>query len=130
MDILRNVVSGFVVEVGKYACRCIYPKIENTIHFSSNLEILRKEMEELTKFRDDIKEKVKREGYKPKPNVPKWLEDVHKLEGRWESMQESVAAAKTLAYKYASSVCSRPVHMKEKNESFLIFFPEKERERT
>ncbi|KAK4363332.1 hypothetical protein RND71_018573 [Anisodus tanguticus] len=59
-------------------------------------------MDELTKFRDDIKEKVEGaegEGYKPKPDVLKWLEDVQKLESEWESMQESIAAAKRLSYK-------------------------------
>ncbi|XP_060179925.1 disease resistance protein At4g27190-like isoform X2 [Lycium barbarum] len=94
--------GGFVVEVGKYVCRCINPKIENTVHFSSNVENLRKEMDKLTKYRDDIKGKVERvegEGYKPKPDVVKWLENVENLENEWESMQESIAAAKTLAYK-------------------------------
>ncbi|XP_059288749.1 disease resistance protein At4g27190-like isoform X2 [Lycium ferocissimum] len=102
MEILFNVVGGFVVEVGKCMCRCIYPKIENTVHFSSNVETLRKEMEKLTKYRDDIKGKVEGaegEGYKPKPDVLKWLEDVEKLENEWESMQESIAVAKRLAYK-------------------------------
>ncbi|KAM3266884.1 hypothetical protein P3L10_003879 [Capsicum annuum] len=53
-------------------------------------------------FRDDIKEKVEGaegEGYKPKPDVTKWIEDVQKLENEWEVMQESIAAAKMLAYK-------------------------------
>ncbi|XP_060179300.1 disease resistance protein At4g27190-like isoform X1 [Lycium barbarum] len=102
MDILFSVVSDFVIVVGKFALKCCYPKIENTIRFSSNVENLREEMEKLTKFRDAIKEKVEgaeREGYKPKPNVLKWLEDVHELENEWESMQESIAAAKVLAYK-------------------------------
>ncbi|PHT39775.1 hypothetical protein CQW23_18629 [Capsicum baccatum] len=60
-------------------------------------------MEELARFRDDIKAKVEvavREGYKPKPDVFKWIEDVHELEKEWDSMQENIAAAKTLAYKW------------------------------
>ncbi|PHT40075.1 hypothetical protein CQW23_18929 [Capsicum baccatum] len=59
-------------------------------------------MAKLTKFRDDIKGKVERaeeEGYKPKPNVIKWIEDVCELEKEWKSMQESIAAAKKLVYK-------------------------------
>uniref|UniRef100_M1CXT4 NBS-coding resistance protein n=1 Tax=Solanum tuberosum TaxID=4113 RepID=M1CXT4_SOLTU len=47
-----------------------------------------KDMEKLTKFRDAIKEKVdgaEREGYKPKPDVLKWLKAtqpfVHRM--RW-----------------------------------------------
>ncbi|KAM3266891.1 hypothetical protein P3L10_003886 [Capsicum annuum] len=102
MDILFNAVGGIIVEVGKFVSKCIYPKIENIVRFSSKIENLRKEMEELTKFSDEIKEKVEGaegEGYKPKPNVIKWIEDVHKLEKEWESMQESIAAAKTLSYK-------------------------------
>ncbi|XP_033509625.1 probable disease resistance protein At4g27220 [Nicotiana tomentosiformis] len=103
MDILFNVVSGFVVKVGKFGSKFIFPKIVNTIHFSSEVENLRKEMEKLTKLRDDhIKEKVevaKREGYKPKPDVLKWLQDVQKLENEWESMQENIATAKIFAYK-------------------------------
>ncbi|XP_018623327.1 disease resistance protein At4g27190-like isoform X2 [Nicotiana tomentosiformis] len=63
---------------------------------------LGEEMEKLRKFRDDIKEKVEGadgEGYKQKRDVLKWLKDVQKLEGEWESMQGSIAAAKTHAYK-------------------------------
>ncbi|CAN4101615.1 unnamed protein product [Withania somnifera] len=59
-------------------------------------------MEKLNKFRDDIKGKVEAaegEGYKPKPGVLKWIEDVQKLENDWETMQESIAAAKMLACK-------------------------------
>ncbi|XP_055819692.1 disease resistance protein At4g27190-like [Solanum dulcamara] len=102
MEILVNVVSECVVEVGRFMCRCIYPKIENIVRFSSNIENLREEMEKLTKFRDDINAKVeedKKKGYKPKPDVVKWIEDVCELENKWETKQESIAAAKTLAYK-------------------------------
>ncbi|KAM3270963.1 disease resistance protein like [Capsicum chacoense] len=102
MDMLFNAVGGFVVEVGKFVSKCIYPKIKNIVRFSSKIENLRKEMEKLTKFRDEIKEKVEGaegEGYKRKPDVTKWIEDVQKLENEWEVMQESIAAAKMLAYK-------------------------------
>ncbi|PHT39786.1 hypothetical protein CQW23_18640 [Capsicum baccatum] len=63
-------------------------------NFKSNLERCYKEwdeMEELTKFRDDIKAKLEEEekkGYKPKPDVLEWIENVHKLENEWETMQE------------------------------------------
>ncbi|KAH0647059.1 hypothetical protein KY290_033057 [Solanum tuberosum] len=93
---------GFVVEVGKFISKCIYPKIENIVCFSSNVENLRDEMEKLTKLRDDIKGKVEiaeGEGYKPKPDVIKWIDDVHELENEWETMQESIATAKMLTYK-------------------------------
>ncbi|KAH0644183.1 hypothetical protein KY284_032067 [Solanum tuberosum] len=56
-------------------------------------------METLTNLRDAIKEQVeiaKGEGYKPKSDVNKWIEDVRKLENEWETMQENIAAAKTL----------------------------------
>ncbi|KAM3266888.1 hypothetical protein P3L10_003883 [Capsicum annuum] len=79
MDILLNVLGDIIVEVEKFVCKCIYPKIENIIRFSSKIENLRKEMEELARFRDDVKAKVEvavREGYKPKPDVVKWIEDV------------------------------------------------------
>ncbi|XP_070019341.1 disease resistance protein At4g27190-like [Nicotiana sylvestris] len=104
MDLLISVVSGFVVEVGKFAAKCICPKIEDTLHFSSNIENLTKEMEKLITFRDEIKGKVKGaerdQGYKPKPEVLKWIdEDVQELENKWKSMQGSIVAAKTLAYK-------------------------------
>ncbi|KAF3620128.1 putative disease resistance protein-like, partial [Capsicum annuum] len=59
-------------------------------------------MEKVAKFRDDIKEKVEKaeeEGYKPKPDVIKWIDDVHELSKEWESMQESIEAAKTLSNK-------------------------------
>ncbi|KAM3379726.1 disease resistance protein like [Capsicum galapagoense] len=102
MEILFNAVGGFVVEVVKFVSKCIYPKIENIVRFSSKIENLRKEMEELARFRDDVKAKVEvavREGYKPKPDVVKWFEDVQKLENEWEAMQESIAAAQTLTNK-------------------------------
>ncbi|KAH0643634.1 hypothetical protein KY289_034608 [Solanum tuberosum] len=102
MEILVNVVGGFVVEVGKFVSKCIYPKIETIVRFSSKVENLREEMEKITKFRDDIKGKVEGaegEGYKPKPNVLKWIEDVHELENEWETKQESIAMEKKLAYK-------------------------------
>ncbi|PHT39772.1 hypothetical protein CQW23_18626 [Capsicum baccatum] len=102
MDVIINVVSTCVVEVGKFVSKCIYPKIENVVHFSSKIENLRKEMEKLTKFRDEIKEKVEGaegEGYKPKPDVIKWIEDVLELEKEWETMKESIAEAKALTYK-------------------------------
>ncbi|XP_006358393.1 disease resistance protein At4g27190-like [Solanum tuberosum] len=101
MEILINVVGGFVVEVGKFVCKCIYPKIENIVRFSSKVENLREEMEKITKLRDDIKgktEKAKGEGYKPKPDVIKWIEDVCELEDEWETMQENIATAKTRKY--------------------------------
>ncbi|WMV40191.1 hypothetical protein MTR67_033576 [Solanum verrucosum] len=72
MDMLSSVVSGFIVEVGKYMCKYIYPKIENIVCISSKIENLREEMKNLTKFRDDINAKVDEaegEGYKPKPDV-------------------------------------------------------------
>ncbi|KAG5600303.1 hypothetical protein H5410_031673 [Solanum commersonii] len=102
MEILFNAVGGFFVEVGKNVCKCICPNVENTVRFSSKLENLRKEMEKLTKFRDDIKENVERyekKNYKAKPDVIRWIEDVHKLENEWETMQENIAAAKKLTYK-------------------------------
>ncbi|XP_070021102.1 disease resistance protein At4g27190-like isoform X2 [Nicotiana sylvestris] len=102
MEIIFNAVGGFVVEAGKKVCKCIYPKIENTVRFTSNVESVREEMENLTKFRDDIKGKVEGaegEGYKPKPEVLQWVEDVQKLETDWESMKEDIAAAKRVAYK-------------------------------
>lgn len=82
MDMLSSVVSGFIVEVGKYMCKCIYPKIENIVCISSKIENLREEMKNLTKFRDDINVKVDEaegEGYKPKPDVVKWIEDVREV---------------------------------------------------
>ncbi|KAM3266887.1 disease resistance protein like isoform X1 [Capsicum annuum] len=102
MEIIATVVSTCVVEVGRFMCRCIYPKIENVVCFSLNIDNLRKEMEQLTEFRDDIEAKVEvavREGYKPNPAVIKWIKDVHELEKEWESMQESITAAKSLTYK-------------------------------
>ncbi|KAL3329575.1 hypothetical protein AABB24_033765 [Solanum stoloniferum] len=101
MDILINVLSGLIVEVGKFVGKCIFPYVENTVHFSSNVENLTKEMETLAKLRDDIKGKVEKaegEGYKPKPDVIKWIDDVRELENEWETMQENIAAAKTLPY--------------------------------
>ncbi|KAH0647070.1 hypothetical protein KY290_033069 [Solanum tuberosum] len=99
MEILVNVVCGYVVdEVGKFVRQCV----ENIVSFSSKIENLRQEMEKITKLRDDIKGKVKKdegEGYKPKPDVIKWIEDVSELENEWETMQENIAAAKTLIYR-------------------------------
>ncbi|KAM3266882.1 hypothetical protein P3L10_003877 [Capsicum annuum] len=102
MEILSNSVGGILVELGKFVSKYFYPKIENIVRFSTKIENLRKEMEKLAKFRDDIKEKLEgaeREGYKPKPDVVKLIEDVHKLENEWEAMQESISVAKTLVYK-------------------------------
>ncbi|KAH0644175.1 hypothetical protein KY284_032059 [Solanum tuberosum] len=59
-------------------------------------------MEKLTKFRDDINAKMeedKKKGYKPKPDVIVWMEDVHELENELETMQDRIAAAKVLTYK-------------------------------
>ncbi|KAH0641475.1 hypothetical protein KY289_032449 [Solanum tuberosum] len=59
-------------------------------------------MEKLTKFRDEINGKVVKdvgEGYKTKPDVIKWIKAVCELEDEWETMQQSIAAAKTFAYK-------------------------------
>ncbi|KAL3360319.1 hypothetical protein AABB24_013652 [Solanum stoloniferum] len=110
MDILANVISGFIVEVGKFVCKCIYPDIENIVHFSSNVENLTKEMKTLTKLRDDIKGKVEiaeGEGYKPKAEVIKWIEDVRELENEWVTMQQNIAAAKTLIYRCCPNCCLR-----------------------
>ncbi|KAK4729055.1 hypothetical protein R3W88_022043 [Solanum pinnatisectum] len=105
MDILINVVGTFVVEVGKFVCKCIYPKIENTVRFSSN---------KITKLRDDIKgktEKAEGEGYKPKPDVIQWIEDV--------SIQENTATAKTRKYKCCpncslrSEVCTQVQNIRD-----------------
>ncbi|XP_049387658.1 disease resistance protein At4g27190-like [Solanum stenotomum] len=98
MEILPNVV----IEVGKLVCQCIYPKMENIVCFSSKIENLSEEMEKLKKLREDIKGKVEiaeGEGYKPKPDVVKWIEDVEKVENDWGTMKESIEAAKMLTYK-------------------------------
>ncbi|KAF3634085.1 hypothetical protein FXO38_25300 [Capsicum annuum] len=58
MEILFNVVFGFVFDVAKFVSKCIYPKLENIVRFSSKFEKLRKEMEKIATFRDTIKEKV------------------------------------------------------------------------
>ncbi|PHT39536.1 hypothetical protein CQW23_18390 [Capsicum baccatum] len=108
MEIMTTVVSTCVVEVGRFMCRCIYPKIENVVCFSSSIDNLRKEMAQLTEFRDHIEAKVEvavREGYKPKSDVIKWIKDVYEMEKEWESMQESITAAKSLTYKCCPS-CS------------------------
>lgn len=102
MEIIFNAVGGFFVEVGKNVCKCICPDVEHTASFSSKLENLRKEMEKLSKFRDDIKKSVEgyeKNGYKSKLDVIQWIEDVHKLESEWETMQESMAAANKCTYK-------------------------------
>lgn len=102
INVLILLQGGFVVEVGKFVAKCIYPKNENIIRVSTKIENLREEMEKITKSRDDIEGKVKvveGEGYKPKTDVVKWIEDVQKLENEWEAMQESIYAAKTLTYK-------------------------------
>ncbi|XP_015078113.1 disease resistance protein At4g27190-like [Solanum pennellii] len=102
MEIIFNAVGVFFVEVGKNVCKCICPDVEHTANFSSKLENLRKEMEKLSKFRDDIIKSVEgyeKKGYKSKLDVIQWIEDVHKLESEWETMQESMAAAKKCTYK-------------------------------
>ncbi|XP_009590185.1 disease resistance protein At4g27190-like [Nicotiana tomentosiformis] len=102
MDIIFSVVSSFIVEVGKFVCKCIYPQIENTIHFSSNTENARKEILKLREFKNDIKEKMERalrEGYKPKPDVLKWLTEVDKLESEWDSIQDGILMMKMVAFK-------------------------------
>uniref|UniRef100_A0A0V0HKP2 Putative ovule protein n=1 Tax=Solanum chacoense TaxID=4108 RepID=A0A0V0HKP2_SOLCH len=56
-------------------------------------------MEKLTNFRDDIKETVEGnegKGYKPKPDVLKWIKDVCELEIEWKTMQESIATTRHL----------------------------------
>ncbi|KAF3679686.1 hypothetical protein FXO37_03728 [Capsicum annuum] len=116
--------GGFVVEVGKFVSKCIYPKIENIIRFSSKIENLRTEMEELTALRDDIKrkvEKVEGEGYKRKPDVIKWFEDVQKLKNEWEVMQEHIAAAKTLVYKCCPK-CSRRSEVSTQAKNIWVQF--------
>ncbi|PHT39275.1 hypothetical protein CQW23_22848 [Capsicum baccatum] len=110
MEIVFNAAGNFIVEVGKSVFKCIYPKIEDIVHFSTKIENLSKEMEKLAKFRDDIKEKVEGaegEGYKAKPDVIKWIEDVHELENEWKDMQEKIAAAKTPTYKCCPKCCLR-----------------------
>ncbi|KAG5568161.1 hypothetical protein H5410_064826, partial [Solanum commersonii] len=122
MEILINAVGGFVVEVGKFVCKCIYPKIENIVRFSSKIENLRDEMEKITKSRDYIKgkaEKAEGEGYKPKPDAIKWIEDVSELENEWETMQESIAKAKRRKYKFCpncslrSEVCTQVQNIRD-----------------
>ncbi|KAG5588946.1 hypothetical protein H5410_039460 [Solanum commersonii] len=44
-------------------------------------------------------EKDEGEGYKTKPDVIKWIKDVCELQNEWETMQQSIATAKTFAYK-------------------------------
>ncbi|KAK6781492.1 hypothetical protein RDI58_019288 [Solanum bulbocastanum] len=119
-----EIVSSAVVEVGKVVCKCIYPKMENIVCFSSNVENLTKEMETLRKLNvDSIKRKVERdvgEGYKPKPDVLKWIEDVEKVKNDWETMKESIEAAKTLTYKCCPNcsvrleVCTQMQNIRDK----------------
>ncbi|KAM3379421.1 putative disease resistance protein isoform X2 [Capsicum galapagoense] len=81
-------------------------------------------MEELTALRDDIKrkvEKVEGEGYKRKPDVIKWFEDVQKLKNEWEVMQEHIAAAKTLVYKCCPK-CSRRSEVSTQAKNIRVQF--------
>ncbi|KAH0644180.1 hypothetical protein KY284_032064 [Solanum tuberosum] len=98
MDILSNAV----IVVGKFVCKCIYPKIENIVRFSSKIENLSMEIDKLTWLREDIRVMVQAagvQGYKPKPNVLKWIEDAHELENEWKAMQERIATTKRLTFK-------------------------------
>ncbi|WMV16402.1 hypothetical protein MTR67_009787 [Solanum verrucosum] len=79
-------------------------------------------MEKITKLRDDIKgkaEKAEREGYKPKSDVIKWIEDVCELEDEWETMQENIAMAKIRKYKCCpncslrSEVCTQVQNIRD-----------------
>ncbi|KAG5580008.1 hypothetical protein H5410_050635 [Solanum commersonii] len=120
MDIRISVVSGCVVEVGKFMYKCSYPKIENIVCFSLNIEILRTEMEKLTNFRDDIKETVEGnegKGYKPKPDVLKWIKDVRQLEIEWKTMQESIATTRHLRIRVVQ-IAAFVQKLKEVGESF------------
>ncbi|WMV36978.1 hypothetical protein MTR67_030363 [Solanum verrucosum] len=62
--------------------------------------LFRKDMEKLTKFRDAIKEKVdgaEREGYKPKPDVLKWLKVLRRCyQGEGPSIEGQSAATRNL----------------------------------
>jgi len=130
MDILSNAV----IVVGKFVCKCIYPKIENIVRFSSKIENLSMEIDKLTWLREDIRVMVQaaeREGYKPKPNVLKWIEDAHELENEWKAMQEHIATTKRLTFKccpkcglrikvstQAQNIREKLFRLKEVGESF------------
>jgi len=130
MDILSNAV----IVVGKFVCKCIYPKIENIVRFSSKIENLSMEIDKLTWLREDIRVMVQaaeREGYKPKPNVLKWIEDAHELENEWKAMQERIATTKRLTFKccpkcglrikvstQAQNIREKLFRLKEVGESF------------
>ncbi|KAH0647071.1 hypothetical protein KY290_035508 [Solanum tuberosum] len=82
-------------------------------------------METLTKLRDDIKEKVEiaeGEGYKPKPNVIKWIKDVCELENEWETMQENITTAKALTYRCCPNCCLRSEVWTQAQNSIQVKF--------
>ncbi|KAK2981408.1 hypothetical protein RJ640_003443 [Escallonia rubra] len=111
MEFLATALAGAIVELGKCFCGFAYSKIENFAKFQSNLDNLRREMDNLIILRNSVKEKIagaKRDGHEHlNPALVEWLKQVEKLHTEVGSFIEASTTnnnGETLS-KYCSSCC-------------------------
>ncbi|KAK2987296.1 hypothetical protein RJ640_000253 [Escallonia rubra] len=117
MDILASALVGAILDLGKCFCGYAYSKIQNFTEFRSNLDNLRREMDNLIILRNSVKEKIaeaRRDGHELlNPELLEWLKQVEQLATEVGSFIEASTTnnnGETLS-RYCPSCClsCRPV---------------------
>jgi hypothetical protein len=76
MEVVVSIIGSALTETGRLLCGSNYSKIENTLKFQSNLDVLEKEMKPFLALRDGVKnetELAKKEGKVMRTQVIEWL---------------------------------------------------------
>ncbi|KAG7994095.1 hypothetical protein I3843_01G038300, partial [Carya illinoinensis] len=92
MEVVASIVSGAVVETGRFLCGSIYSTIKNIVKGPQQLDVLEKEMKSLMALRNDAAKEMalaKREGKAIKDQAILWLEQVEELQRTINPIQEA-----------------------------------------
>ncbi|KAG6666590.1 hypothetical protein I3843_01G039400 [Carya illinoinensis] len=118
MEVVASIVSGAVVETGRFLCGSIYSTIKNIVKGPQQLHVLEKEMKSLIALKNDVQQEMalaKREGKAIKDQAILWLEQVEELQRTINQIQEAKSSRCFLSCSTKRYRISREVveHLKE-----------------
>ncbi|KAG6666596.1 hypothetical protein CIPAW_01G042400, partial [Carya illinoinensis] len=119
MEVVASIVSGVVVETGRFLCGSIYSTIKNIVKGPQQLDVLEKKMKSLTALRNDAEQEMKRatqEGLVIKAQATNWVGEVEELQGKInDQIQEAKSSRCFLSCSTKRYRISREVaeHLKE-----------------
>ncbi|KAG2724899.1 hypothetical protein I3760_01G039600, partial [Carya illinoinensis] len=119
MEVVASIVSGAVVETGRFLCGSIYSTIKNIVKGPQQLDVLEKKMKSLMALRNDAEQEMKRatqEGLVIKARATNWVGEVEEMQGKInDQIQEAKSSrcflsCSTKRYRISKEVAE---HLKE-----------------